>query len=194
MSLQFAHVRCFACLQRHVAKRACRLFYCWTLLRNNNMATNLDVFASSYGRRHFSACERWTEVMQGVVSSDSGDIRRGDYGPLGQNLHFCRCNPCCLPQVGQSWFPKSAKGPHYFSAKKEPKSIITSAWLHFKNCWKSGPKVLTLRDQWPMAKGPLEHVVLSCNFMTIITDNKQIFVYLQWEMKRLLIYHDKEKR
>ena len=61
--------------------------------------------------------------------------------------------------------------------------------MHFKNCWKSGPKVPTLRDQWPMAKGPLDHVGLSGNFMTIITENNQIFVYIQSEMKLLLIYH-----
>ena len=37
------------CLQRQIAKLACRLFYCWTLLGNNNMAKNLLVFTSSYG-------------------------------------------------------------------------------------------------------------------------------------------------
>jgi len=30
-----------------------------------------------------------------------------------------------------------------------------------------------------MAKGPLDHVVLSGNFMTIITEDKKNFVYLQ---------------
>jgi len=30
-----------------------------------------------------------------------------------------------------------------------------------------------------MAKGPLDHFVLSGNFMTIITEDKQIFVYSQ---------------
>jgi len=30
-----------------------------------------------------------------------------------------------------------------------------------------------------MAKGPLDHVVLSVNFITIIAEDKQIFVYLQ---------------
>jgi len=30
-----------------------------------------------------------------------------------------------------------------------------------------------------MAKGPLDHVVLSGNFMTVITEDKQIFIYLQ---------------
>ena len=80
--------------------------------------------------------------------------------------------------MAQSCFPKSAKSPHHFSTKNEPKYIITSEWLHFKNCWKSGPKVPTLRDQSPMAKGPLDHVVLSVNFMTIITEDKKVsFIY-----------------
>jgi len=30
-----------------------------------------------------------------------------------------------------------------------------------------------------MAEGPLDHVVFSGNFMTIITEDKKIFVYLQ---------------
>jgi len=47
MSSQFTHVRCFACLQRQVARLACWLFYRWSLLRNNNVATNLYVFTSS---------------------------------------------------------------------------------------------------------------------------------------------------
>jgi len=32
------------CLQRQVTKLASRLFYCWSLLRNNNMTTILQVF------------------------------------------------------------------------------------------------------------------------------------------------------
>jgi len=43
---------------------------------------------------------------------------------------------------------------------------------------KVAPKAPTLRDQWPMAKEPLDHV-LSGNFMTVITENNQILVYLQ---------------
>jgi len=58
-------VPCFAYLQRQVAKLECWLVYCWSLLRNNNMATNLHVFTSSYGNRRFVACECWTQVMQG---------------------------------------------------------------------------------------------------------------------------------
>jgi len=45
------------CLRRQVAKRASRLFYCWTLLRNNYMVTNLLVFTWNYGRRRFAACD-----------------------------------------------------------------------------------------------------------------------------------------
>ena len=47
-----------ACLQRQVAKLACRLFYCWVLLRNSNMATNLHVFTL-----RFAACKCWTQVI-----------------------------------------------------------------------------------------------------------------------------------
>ena len=41
------------CLQRRVAKVASGLFCCWSLLRNNNMATNLQRFTSYYGSRRF---------------------------------------------------------------------------------------------------------------------------------------------
>ena len=45
-----------------------------------------------------------------------------------------------------------------------------------------------------MAKGPLDQVFLSRNFMTIITEDNQTFVYLRKEIKCLLIYHKNEKR
>jgi len=41
------------CLQRQVVKLASGLFRCWSLLRNNNMATNLHRFTSSNGRKGF---------------------------------------------------------------------------------------------------------------------------------------------
>jgi len=41
------------CLQRWVAKVASGLFYCWSLLRNNTMATNLQRFTSYCGSRRF---------------------------------------------------------------------------------------------------------------------------------------------
>ena len=44
------------------AKLASRLFYCWFLLRNNNMATNLQMFTSSHGSRRFAACDCWTQT------------------------------------------------------------------------------------------------------------------------------------
>ena len=57
-----AHVHCFACLQRQAAKLTW-LFYCLTLLRNDNMATNLHVLTSNYGGRHFVACPVLPDVL-----------------------------------------------------------------------------------------------------------------------------------
>ena len=54
-------------LQRQVAKLASGLFYCWSLLRNYNMATDLQRFTSSNGRRRFSACDCWTQSSWRVV-------------------------------------------------------------------------------------------------------------------------------
>ena len=56
-------------LQMQVAKLVSGLFDRYSLLRNNNMATNLQRF--SYGRRRFSACDCWThgrrkDFFQGV--------------------------------------------------------------------------------------------------------------------------------
>jgi len=46
------HSRPFLCMQRQVVTLTTRLFYCWSLLRNNNTATN---FKGSF------------EVMEGVL-------------------------------------------------------------------------------------------------------------------------------
>ena len=46
------------CLQRQVTKLASGLFYCYSSLRNNNMATNLLMFTSSYDSRRFAACDQ----------------------------------------------------------------------------------------------------------------------------------------
>ena len=59
------------CLQRLVAEVASRLFYCWSLLRNNNMATNLQKFTSYYGSRRFVACDCWTYTSWQVIQRDS---------------------------------------------------------------------------------------------------------------------------
>jgi len=60
------------CLQRWVAKAASGLFYSWSLLRNNTMATNLQRFALYYGGRRFVAWDCWTQpswqVMQREVT------------------------------------------------------------------------------------------------------------------------------
>jgi len=45
------------CLQRQVTKLASGLFYQWSILCSNNMATNLRMFTSSYNIRHFATCD-----------------------------------------------------------------------------------------------------------------------------------------
>jgi len=52
-SRKTARLATLVCLQRQVAKLSCRLFYCLTLLRNNNMSANLHVFSL-----RFAACQR----------------------------------------------------------------------------------------------------------------------------------------
>jgi len=52
MSLQFTHV--LALPAEAGTKVANGLFYCWSLLRNDNMATNLQRFTSCYGSRRFA--------------------------------------------------------------------------------------------------------------------------------------------
>jgi len=56
-----------------VAKVACGLFYCWSLLRNNYMATNRQRFTSSYdsSSRHFAACVCWIQTSLQVMQRDS---------------------------------------------------------------------------------------------------------------------------
>ena len=55
------------CLQRWVAKVASGLFYCWSLLRNNNIATNLQRFTLYYGGRRFVAWDCWTQTSWQVM-------------------------------------------------------------------------------------------------------------------------------
>ena len=56
------------CLQRRVAKVASGFFYCWSLLRNNNMPKKFQRFTLHYGSRRFGAWDSWTctswQVMQ----------------------------------------------------------------------------------------------------------------------------------
>ena len=55
------------CLQRRVAKVASGFFYCWSLLRDNNMATNLQRFTVYYGSRRFVAWDCWTQTCWKVM-------------------------------------------------------------------------------------------------------------------------------
>ena len=59
------------CLQRWVAKVANKLFYCWSLLRNNNRATNLQRFTLYYGGRRFVAWDCWMHTSWQVMQQDS---------------------------------------------------------------------------------------------------------------------------
>jgi len=47
------------CLQREVVKVARALFYCWSVLRNNTMATNLQRFTLCYDSSRFVASGSW---------------------------------------------------------------------------------------------------------------------------------------
>jgi len=59
------------CLQRLVAKVESGLFCCWSLLRNNNMATNLQKFTLYYGSRRFVAWDCWKYTSWQVMQRDS---------------------------------------------------------------------------------------------------------------------------
>ena len=59
------------CLQRRVAKVASGLFYCWSLSRNNTMATDLQKFTLYYGSRRFVAWDCWTHTSWQVMQRDS---------------------------------------------------------------------------------------------------------------------------
>ena len=48
----------FLCLQRQVRKLASGSLKSWSLLCNNNMAINLEIFTSCYGSSRFSACDQ----------------------------------------------------------------------------------------------------------------------------------------
>ena len=59
------------CLQRRVAKVASGLLNCWSLLRNNNMATNLQRFSLYNGGRRFVAWDCWTHTSWQVMQRES---------------------------------------------------------------------------------------------------------------------------
>jgi len=56
------HSCLFLCLQRRVAKVANGLFCCWSLLRNNTVATNPLRFTFYYGSRRFVVWDCWTHT------------------------------------------------------------------------------------------------------------------------------------
>jgi len=67
------------CLQRWVAKVASGLFYCWSLLRNNKMATNLQKFTLYYGSRRFVPWDCCTYTYWQIMQRDSDTLIK-DHG------------------------------------------------------------------------------------------------------------------
>jgi len=61
----------FLCLQWRVVKVASALFFCWSLLRNNTVATNLQSFTLNNGSRRFVAWDCWTQTSWQVMQRDS---------------------------------------------------------------------------------------------------------------------------
>jgi len=77
---------CSDSLQRQVAKLASGFFYRWSFLRNNNMAANLQRFASSNSRRRFAACDCWTQT-----SWLAGNVARQWLADRGKAHSFILC-------------------------------------------------------------------------------------------------------
>ena len=83
MSLQFNHAPPLP--TEAVANVASGLFYCWSLLRNNNMATNLQKFTLYYDGRRFVAWDCWTHTSWQVMQRDS------DHADSGKPRTFILC-------------------------------------------------------------------------------------------------------
>ena len=79
----------FLSLQRWVAKVASGLFYCWSLLRNNNMATNLQRFTLYYGSRRFVAWDCWTQTFWQVMQQDNDMLIATYIHILPRTFIFC---------------------------------------------------------------------------------------------------------
>ena len=62
--------RSILCQQRQVAKFVRRLFYFWSLLRNNNTAINLQMFTSSYGSSRSGAWDQARAHTEGFFHPD----------------------------------------------------------------------------------------------------------------------------
>ena len=65
------HTCLFLCLQRRIVKVSSWLFHGWSLLRNNNMATNLQRFTLYDGSRRFVAWDCWTHTSWQLMQQDS---------------------------------------------------------------------------------------------------------------------------
>ena len=59
------------CLQRWVTKIVSGLFYCWSSLRDNNLATHQQRFTLYSGSRCFVVWDCWTHASWQVIQRDS---------------------------------------------------------------------------------------------------------------------------
>jgi len=75
------------CLQGQVAKLVSGLFCCWPLLRDNNMATNLQGFTLRSGNRCFAACDCWAQTSLAGKAARQWLLSDVDVAPLWKN--FC---------------------------------------------------------------------------------------------------------
>ena len=113
------------CLQRRVAKVTSGFFYCWSLLRNNNMATNLQRFTLHYGSRRFVAWDCWTYTSWQVMQRGSDMLMVVSHVRLYFVKRSMSDSIAMLPQV---WTI------HYICASMtnmpEPQTILTQASFH----------------------------------------------------------------
>jgi len=94
--LQFTHVPSFACTG---GLRKSGLFYCWSLLPNNNMATNLQKFTLYCGSRRFVAWGCWTYTSWQVMQRDSDVLIAVNHAHLYFSKRSVSESIVMLPQV-----------------------------------------------------------------------------------------------
>jgi len=112
-----------------VAKVASGLFYCWSLLRSNNMAANLQKFTSYYGSRRFVAWDCWTHTSWLVIQRDSDMLIAASHVHLYFLKRSMSKSIAMLPQV---W------NIHYYSASVTdvsecPTPLCRLHFMHYKN-------------------------------------------------------------
>ena len=115
-----------------VAKVTSGLFYCWSLLRCNNMATNLQKFTLYYGSRRFVAWDCWTHTSWQVIQRDIDKLIAASHVDLYFLKRSMSKSIAMLPQV---W------NIHYFRASVTDvpecqTPLCRLLFMQYKNyCW-----------------------------------------------------------